>query len=159
MFKLNKITDYGVVILGHMAVNCNIMLNTHDLSLASSLPMPTVAKILKLLARAKIITSHRGANGGYLLIRDVDKINLAEIIYALDGPVALTACVDGVNGDCNVGSSCLVRGRWDKLNNTIKAAIEKVSLGDLINHDPVPDFIGSGDAMIKQTDIDDYIDV
>ena len=159
MLKLNKTTDYGVVILGHMAVNCNVMLNTHDLSLASSLPMPTVAKILKLLTRAGIIISHRGANGGYLLIRDVSKINLAEIIYALDGPVALTACVDGVNGDCNVGNPCLVRGRWDKLNNAIKAAIEKVSLGDLINHYPIPDFIGHGDAMIKQTNINDYIDV
>ncbi len=134
MFKLNRITDYGVVILGCMAKNRNIMLTANNLALASSLPMPTVAKILKLLTRAKIITSHRGANGGYLLVRDVEKINLAEVIYALDGPVALAACV---HGDCNIENSCIIRGRWDKLNSAIKSAIESVSLGDIINYNPL----------------------
>jgi len=141
MFKLSKITDYGVIVLGCMAKNTGAMVTAPDLAEATSLPQPTVAKILKLLVRADIITSHRGTNGGYALERCPSDINVAEVIEALDSPVALTACVDGAEGDCNVESLCPMRGRWDKLNTAVKSAIQSVSLEDIINFDPVPDFI------------------
>ena len=150
MFKLSKITDYGVIVLGCMAENAGKMLTAPDLAEATALPQPTVAKILKLLVRADIIISHRGSNGGYALERCTGEINVAEIIEALDSPVALTACVDGAEGDCSVESLCPMRGRWDKLNTAVKGAIQSVSLADIISFDPVPDFINIGPNKTSQ---------
>src|SRR3546814_17505309 len=79
--------------------------------LATALPAPTVSKILKMLAKGGLVESRRGVNGGYVLTRRPEDISAAEIIAALDGPVALTACVDGAVGDCNVESLCPQIGR------------------------------------------------
>ena len=144
MFKLSRLTDYGVVVLGKMAQMRGEMATAPDLAETTTLPQPTVAKILKLLAREGVLTSHRGTNGGYALERDPLEITIAEVIAALDGPVALTACVDGVEGQCGVESLCPMRGRWDKLNSAVRGALESVTLAEIIAADGAPDFIGAG---------------
>ena len=141
MFKLSRLTDYGVVVLGKMAQNRGEMATAPDLADTTTLPQPTVAKILKLLAREGVLTSHRGTNGGYALDRDPSQITIAEVIAALDGPVALTACVDGVEGRCGVENLCPMRGRWDKLNSAVRGALESVTLAEIIAADAPPDFI------------------
>ena len=95
------------------------------------MPQPTVAKILNSLARANLVTPHRGAAGGYTLSRAPHEIAVSEIIEALEGPIALTACVDGTPDVCNVEALCPLRGHWNRVNHAIKEALDNVSLAEL----------------------------
>jgi Rrf2 family protein len=98
---------------------------------ATGVPEPTVAKVLKALAGAGLVNSQRGARGGYRLARPVREVSVADVITAIDGPIALTACVDGGNGSCDVESMCAVKGRWDLVNDAIHAALTGISLTDM----------------------------
>lgn len=105
------------------------------LALATGVPEPTVAKVLKMLALSDIVVSQRGARGGYRLGRGLGEISIAEVIGAIDGPIALTACVDGGSGLCEVQSVCAVRGRWNLVNEAIQSALGAISLAELAQHD------------------------
>lgn len=129
MLKISKLADYAVVVLAAMAEGGR--LTAAGLSASTRLPEPTVAKVLKLLAKAGIVSSTRGASGGYALERPVSQVSVAEIIGAVDGPVSLTACVTGTEGACGYAGSCSVRGRWDGVNIAIRTALENVSLQDM----------------------------
>jgi Rrf2 family protein len=93
--------------------------------------MPTVAKVLKDLAREGVLMSERGVHGGYRLARPPGEITVLQIIRALEGPVSLTACVDGTEGNCDVESLCPMRGNWDRVNRAIRGALESVSLAEM----------------------------
>ncbi|WP_370643279.1 RrF2 family transcriptional regulator [Roseomonas cutis] len=102
-----------------------------DLAAATGLGEPTVAKILKMLSQACLVEGLRGARGGYRLTRPLDRIAVAEVIVAMDGPIALTACVDGASGACDAEALCPVRGRWDPVNDAIRHALSGITLADL----------------------------
>lgn len=133
MIRVSKMTDYSVVILSCFVASMpGTLLNASELSERTHLPLPTVSKILKILAKADILYSRRGVQGGYVLDRYADDISVAEIVTAIDGPIALTACVDtGDEVDCNVEPLCPMSGGWDKLNAAVKASFEKVSLREI----------------------------
>jgi len=95
-------------------------------------PEPSVAKLLKKLAREGLVKSYRGVNGGYVLERAAADINAEEIITALDGPIAIAACVDDGQGECSAEELCPVRGNWTTVNDAIRTALRDVSLADLI---------------------------
>lgn len=132
MLKLGRMIDYGVVILSQMAHHRDDLITAPDLAEATGLPSPTVSKILKSLAHSDLVTSHRGVHGGYTLSRAPEAISVAAILEALEGPVALTACVEGSEDHCNVASLCPIRGGWEKVNDAIRAALQAVSLADLV---------------------------
>ena len=131
MLKLNRITDYAVVVLAQMARNPGMMVTAPQLAADSTVPQPTVAKLLKELAREGVLASHRGVHGGYILARPAEEITVLQIIRALEGPVSLTACVDGASGGCEVESLCPMRGNWDKVNQAIRLALQGVTLADM----------------------------
>jgi FeS assembly SUF system regulator len=131
MLRLNRLTDYGVVVLIQMAQNRDDLWTASRISQDTGVPLPTVSKLLNALAHAELITSHRGASGGYTLERRAEMITVAEIIQALEGPIALTACVDGATGGCEVESICPMRGNWDKVNKAIQGALGQVTLADM----------------------------
>ncbi|MBB6253984.1 FeS assembly SUF system regulator [Nitrospirillum iridis] len=124
-------TDYAVVVMTTMSQGEGGTHTATSLAERTGLPAPTVAKILKLLARDGLMASHRGAAGGYSLARDPDDINVAQIIAAIDGPIALTDCVDGAEGACGVQSLCPRRGNWDRVNRAVRTALEGVSLTEM----------------------------
>ena len=134
-------TDYAVVVLSQMADRQGAVMTAVDISDMTALPQPTVAKVLKLLARNQVVESRRGTQGGYVLDRPAQAVSVAEIIAAIDGPVALTACVEEADGHCAVESLCPMRGRWDKLNAAVRDAFETVSLAEIAAKPAVPDFI------------------
>ena len=140
MLKLSRMTDYAVVVLSQMARHQADCLTAQDLTEMTALPQPTVAKVLKLLAKASVVESRRGTLGGYVLDRSADEVTVAEIIAAIDGPVALTACVDGQEGDCTVEALCPMRGRWDMLNTAVQTALASVSLAQISAMPSNPDF-------------------
>ncbi len=141
MMRLSRLTDYAVVVLSQMTADGPGVSTAVGIAEATSLPQPTVAKVLKLLARHGVVESRRGTQGGYVLERAPKDISVAEIITAIDGPVALTACVDDAEGSCTVESLCPLRGRWDKLNTAVQGAFESVSLAEILAVPTIPNFI------------------
>ena len=131
MLRLSKLTDYATVILSFMARD-----NTHvhaaiEIASATGIALPTVSKILKLLVNANVLISTRGAKGGYALARAPEKITIAAVISALEGPIALTECSISQQG-CEQASGCEIGGNWSLINQTIHNALESVTLADLI---------------------------
>lgn len=131
MFRLNRLTDYAVVVMSQMSLRPGRMRNTTEIARISAVPLPTVAKILNALAKAELVVAQRGASGGYALSRPAKAIAVSEIIQALEGPIALTACVTGATETCDVEARCPLSGHWNKVNLAIKQALDKVSLEDI----------------------------
>ena len=132
MIKLSKLTDYAVIILGRMAQEDAKLQTASGLSEKTALPEPTVAKVLKLLARGGLIASTRGVNGGYTLARTPSAINMADVIVALEGPVQLTSCVSGDDECCSHSPNCSMKGKWNPVNDAMQKALENVSLAQMI---------------------------
>ncbi len=130
MIRLTNLADYGVVLMGELA-DSRTRLSATDLAARTGLPSPTVAKILNLLARAALIVSHRGLKGGFALARGADAISVADIIEAIDGPIALTNCIDQKDGQCDFDQICRMRGRWQKINTAVRGALDDVTLAEL----------------------------
>lgn len=131
MLRLPKLTDYAVVLLNVMARAPDRHHNTTGLATLTTLPLPTVAKILKLLTKSGILGALRGTRGGYRLARAPEAITIADIVVALDGPVAVTDCVDNQHGHCAAENHCAMRGQWNTINQAIRSALEAVTLADM----------------------------
>lgn len=133
MIRLGKLTDYGLVLMGQIARTSGAELHTaRDLAMQCGLPLPTVSKLLKILLQSGLLSSHRGTKGGYILVREPHLVSLAEIISALEGPVALTECSSETAGLCDLESSCLIKDNQRVINKVVRGALEKVTLSDLI---------------------------
>ena len=148
MLRLSRLTDYAVVVLIRLAegeraegeraggARCaargeEAVQTSPGIAAATGVPEPTVAKVLKALACAGLVASQRGAHGGYRLARPLRAISVVDVIAAVDGPIALTACVDGGGAGCDVASLCAVRGRWDVVNEAIRSALDRITLADM----------------------------
>jgi len=130
MLRLSKLTDYAVVVLVRLSHTDGVQ-GAPGISAGTGIPEPTVAKVLKALAATGLVASQRGAHGGYRLIRPLAAIPIADVIAAIDGPIALTACVEGAGGTCEVESLCPMRGRWDPVNEAIQQALTNITLADM----------------------------
>jgi FeS assembly SUF system regulator len=140
VLRLSKLTDYAVVVMARLAHDGagpdGQVLTAPGLALATGIAEPTVAKVLKLLGQAGLVEGVRGARGGYRLMRPLAEVPLSEAIVAIDGPIALTACVDGGTGSCEAEGICAVRGRWDPVNHAIRNALSGITLADLAGPAP-----------------------
>lgn len=132
MFRLNRLTDYAVVVMSQMALRGTETRSAQQISEDTGVPLPTVSKLLNLLGHAKLVTSQRGASGGYILSARPEEITVAQIIQAMEGPIALTACVDGAVDTCDAESFCPMCGNWNKVNGAIREALASVKLADMI---------------------------
>ncbi len=138
MLKMSKLTDYGTLVLAQMASEAEDLRSAGQLADATHIARPTVSKLLKSLTRAGLVVSERGARGGYALARAPDKISAAEIIDALEGPVAITEC-SSVDGACELEQYCRVGRAWQRINRSIRRSLQQVSLADLqLDAEPLP---------------------
>lgn len=131
MLRMTKQADYGIVLLTQMAGRPGRLVTANELAVETSIPLPTVSKVLKLLAREGLLGSQRGVKGGYLLARDPHEISVAEVISALDGPIAFTECIDETPGLCSQEDFCHLRPHWQHVNRVIQQALEGISLAQL----------------------------
>ncbi len=131
MLRVSKLTDYATVILSYMAENTQRVYTAQDISETTGIALPTVSKILKRLVKAHVLVSLRGAKGGYRLARAPEKITVAAVISALEGPIALTECSSS-HKTCDQASGCNIQGRWNLINQRISNALESVTLADMI---------------------------
>jgi FeS assembly SUF system regulator len=136
MIRITKTTDYGIVLLTHMADEPERRFNAPELAHEAQLPLPMVSKILKLLARDGLLDSHRGVNGGYALSRPPREITVSEVIAALEGPIAITECIDDGPGECVQEAVCPLRSNWQLINAAIRNALEGLRLSDMAR--PLP---------------------
>jgi FeS assembly SUF system regulator len=130
MIRLSRLSDYGIVLMVELAGRGGGPCNARELAELAGLPLPAVSKVLKTLARAGLLVSHRGAKGGYGLARGAADITAADMIAALEGPIGLTQCTIGP-GECVQESSCHVREPWQRINTVVHDALASVSLADL----------------------------
>jgi FeS assembly SUF system regulator len=133
MFRLNKLTDYGIVLMAHVARSPEETPHTaRSLAKETKLPLPTVGKLLRQLSERGLLSSHRGVKGGYNLVRDAGSITVAEIILALEGPIGFTEC-SVVKGLCNMERSCAIKSNSQIIGGALREALQHVTLFDL-NH-------------------------
>ena len=142
--KLSKLTDYAVVLLSFLSQTGKGPQSANALADDTGIPAPTVAKLMKLLAKAELVTSTRGTAGGYALANAAEAISVADIIAAIEGPIALTACVEESDDLCAVENTCGVAGNWESVNAAVRDALHSVSLTDMS-----PDWR----KMFKETEI------
>jgi len=130
MLKLSRLTDYGTVLLAHLARDPERLHSAAELSQATRLGAATVRKLLKLLARGGIVRSQRGAHGGYALARAPERVTAVDIIDALEGPVALTEC-SGEHSACAHERDCALNHNWPAINAAVRESLRAVTLAQL----------------------------
>ena len=131
MIRVSRMADYGVVAMTHIAREPLVRHTAASIAVQTGVPRPSASKLLKVLARAGILISHRGVNGGYVLSRAPEQVSVAALVAAVDGPISLADCLDGPSGICELESFCSVRGPWQKISDAIRVALEEVSLADM----------------------------
>ncbi len=125
MIRMSKLTDYAILILAHLARSPGTA-TAQELAARSRVPLPTVSKLAKELSKAGLVVSHRGRNGGYGLARPPDRISVAEVVEALEGPISLTECA--LPGTCGIEDTCVARASWDPVSRAIESALRDLPL-------------------------------
>jgi FeS assembly SUF system regulator len=106
--------------------------NVRALAAATGVPEPTVRKVLKTLAHAGIVGSVRGTHGGYALARPAADITVADVVIAVEGPIAVTECAsEATAGACDLEGRCNVQGPWQRISAAIRDALEGLTLADM----------------------------
>lgn len=136
MIRLGRMTDYAVVVMHHMARQHGQVQSTSDVAMATSLAPPTVSKILNRLGRLNLLDPVRGRNGGYRMVRAADDVSLAEIVTGFEGPIALTDCLVGPVGVCDLENNCPVVDRWRVVTRAIERVLDDLSLADVFAGTP-----------------------
>jgi FeS assembly SUF system regulator len=135
MLRVTKLTDYASLVLSAMATEPDAVHSAAGLAERAALELPTVSKLLKLLAQAQLVQSFRGANGGYRLARAPAQIRLLDVLEAIEGPLGLTEC-SAHAGQCGIEHVCGLRANWRRINDVIAEALASVSLQDLLAPPP-----------------------
>ena len=132
MIRLSRLSDYGIVLMTQLAARPGVLTTAPELALTSGLPVPTVSKVLKAIAQDGLLESQRGTKGGYALTRPAAEISVADIIRALEGPIALTECTEAEGGSCDIEPSCPTRTNWVRINDAVTGALEGISLSEMM---------------------------
>ena len=150
MIRISRMADYGVVALSFLARQPDVCFSAARIAERTGVPLPTARKLLKMLVKNGVVVSRRGSSGGYGLARPPQDISVADLVVAVDGPIALADCLQDGNANtsvCGLEGFCAVRGPWQKVSDAIRVALEEVTLADIA--DSIPgDAINS--AQVRQ---------
>ena len=148
MLRISKLTDYATVILGSLAAAPLTQRTAADLAATTHVAAPTVSKLLKQLQRAQLVTSARGLKGGYRLARPAHEITAAQILDALEGPLALTTCASA-HHHCDLETTCRVGGSWQRVSLAIRRSLEEITLAQLAGLGAVAVRFDAFDARLR----------
>ena len=135
MLRIGKMSDYALLLTNYMVGRTDSLCTTEDIVKACRLPLATVRKLLKKLVDAQIVISYRGVRGGYRLAREPRDITIAEVIGAIEGPIALTECSQQ-QGECNLSADCGLRQNWNYVNQIVAALFSNISLAQMAESEP-----------------------
>ncbi len=130
VLRMTKLTDYSTVIMSYLARQPQDVHSVTEVATAIGVATPTTSKILKRLARRELVESVLGAKGGYRLSRAPERISIAEVIDAMEGPFGVTEC-SVVTGRCSQEAGCPLRGNWQRLNEVLRRALDQVTLAEM----------------------------
>ncbi len=137
MLKITKLADYAIVILARMANGgCNTTHTARELARFAKLPLPTVSKVLKDLGRAGLVASQRGVAGGYRLAHAAEAISVADVIDAVERPIAITACSPESDVACDLVGACPTEAGWLRINQVVRRALAEISLASMATPEP-----------------------
>ena len=145
--RLSNMADYAVVVMSAASRHCgSARISATDLAAETGLALPTAQKLVSILSKAGLLRSTRGSGGGIKLARPPSAITLADIIEAVEGPIAMTSCVDTDRHDCMMEGNCRVRPHWGVVNDAVRGALAGVSLASLSSP---PSFASSEIEMLQ----------
>jgi Fe-S cluster assembly protein SufB len=131
MLKISKLADYAIIVLSSLVCEQPRVESAAWIANKTHLTLPTVSKILKMLAEAGLVVSYRGQEGGYQLAREAQSITVAEIITAMDGKMKVTECCAPSN-TCMLDTHCRIKENWRVINKAIYDVLAGVTLHDMI---------------------------
>ena len=140
MLRINRMSDYGMLILGDLALRKEAYVSTTDIASSTHIALPTVQKLLKKLHKKELVISKQGPLGGYALHDSAKFTSVAMIIQALEGDLSLTQCTSK-EIKCAIESSCQIGDAWHVINRTIISALEKLTLMDLVHPSNIKQFV------------------
>ncbi len=144
--RLSNLADYAVITMCQAAVHCGDgRVSAAELAAETGLPVPTVQKLVSRLTAAGLLRSARGAHGGLQLGRPAAAITVADIVEAIEGPIALAACVDHVACEFEVG--CNMKPHWPLINTALRSALAGISIAQL----RTPPMAARTPVMIEET--------
>ena len=123
--------DYGVILMVQLARQPAQVTTAATLAQSTRLPVPTVSKLLKQLSRAGLLESRRGTKGGYAISRPLTVVSVADIVSAVEGPIALTECMTAEGTVCEIEALCPTRSNWRQINDALVNALNNVSLAEM----------------------------
>jgi len=138
MLRLNRMTDYAILVLGVLQAHDGEVLSSAQIACYANLAQTTVAKLIRQLVSGGLVKTVRGIRGGCHLGRPADEVTIVDVIEVMEGPIEFTACVDGVNDPCAVQNSCFMSGNWNRVNEALKKALSEITLAEL--YDPAEIF-------------------
>ncbi|MGF1571887.1 MAG: SUF system Fe-S cluster assembly regulator [Sumerlaeia bacterium] len=143
MIRITKQTDYALVLLGQfISPEAEVPYSAKRLSYETQLPEPIVGKILKILSTQGILSSVRGASGGYILAVDPEVLSIADVLEAVEGPIMLTDC-SCPDGQCEYKTRCPLKENFRHINNALRQAFRSISLRMMttpLGNDQIRDF-------------------
>jgi FeS assembly SUF system regulator len=153
--RLSNLADYAVVLMSAAARQCgSVPIHAGMLAEQTGIPGPTAQKLVSSLARAGLLVASRGSGGGVRLARPAAAISVADIIEAVEGPIALTSCVAEGRHDCSLEGSCKVQPHWGVVNGAVRGALAEISLASLVKPLPLAGGVWGGPvAAAHPTDI------
>jgi FeS assembly SUF system regulator len=130
--RLSNMADYAVVVMSAASRHCgSARVSATDLATETGLALPTTQKLVSILTKAGLLRSSRGTGGGIKLARPAAAITMADIIEAVEGPIAMTSCCDSGKHDCTMEGSCHVQPHWALVNKTLRGALAEINLAGL----------------------------
>ena len=138
MLRLSKKADYALMATKHLATRPDAAsASAREIAQAYDIPLELLAKVLQRLVRARLMVSVQGTRGGYRLARPPHAITVADVIQAVDGPVAVTACSTD-DHRCDQYSKCSIRDPLSKIKNRILDALTTVSVQEMAAESEAP---------------------
>ena len=129
--RLSHFADYAVVLMTAAARRpAGARLSATELSCDTGVPLPTTQKLMGQLAASGLLTSVRGVGGGFTLSKPAGEISLADIVEAVEGPIAMTVCSEG-RTDCALDAHCRVKPHMGIVGNAVRGALGAVRLTEL----------------------------
>ncbi len=140
--RLSSLADYAISLMSNAAGACgSTRLNATLLADRTGIPLPTAQKLVGLLVKGGLLRSGRGSGGGIKLARPAAAISLADIIEAIEGPIALVQCIEHDRPDCAIGASCRVSPHLTRVNDLVHGALSEVKLSELVEATAEKEFV------------------